>query len=127
MPVKQKKITSYPASQKNLHKSVVFKRRNQRTLDDLENVCRIKGGGLNFDISELTGAKAALESHATSVPEILAILRRLSCLTVSKSMLIETSVGSAVRRMKQHRDLNVARIATALVEKWKARVLQERR
>lgn len=95
MPATQKKITSFPVAREPLKAHQPFG--GQRTLDDLKKVVLIKGGAHNFDISELEQAKAILESRNRSIDEILHSLRRLSCLQITRKMLLNVQIGVAVR------------------------------
>lgn len=91
----------------------------QRKLSDLQKVVSIKGGAVNFDISELLEARELLEAEDTPVAAILDSLRRLSCFDITREMLLSTKIGPAVRKLKKHPNPEVARISAALVEKWK--------
>lgn len=97
MPPRQTKLTSFAATSAP-QQSCKAPRGVQRRLDDLQKVCHIKGGSLNFDKAELEAAKIALESENSSAIDLVQSLRRLSCLRITRQMLIEVRVGFALRR-----------------------------
>lgn len=103
----------------NIWKPTATKKTGQRKLTDLRKVVSIKGGAVNFDISELLEARELLEAEDTPVGPILDSLRRLSCFDITREMLLSTKIGPAIRLLKKHPDPEVARISAALVEKWK--------
>ena len=53
-------------------------------------------------------------------------LRQLSCLTVSKADLEVTGVAFSVRKLRKSEHLEIQRIASNLIDKWKRAVLSER-
>ena len=53
-------------------------------------------------------------------------LRQLSCLTVSKADLEVTGVAFSVRKLRKSEHVEIQRIASNLIDKWKRAVLSER-
>ena len=60
------------------------------------------------------------------VMQILGSLRQLSCLMVSKADLEVTGVAFSVRKLRKSEHLEVQRIASNLIDKWKRAILSER-
>lgn len=58
--------------------------------------------------------------------QILGSLRQLSCLMVSKADLEVTGVAFSVRKLRKSEHLEVQRIASNLIDKWKRAILSER-
>ena len=60
------------------------------------------------------------------VLQVLSSLRQLSCLMVSKADLEVTGVAFSVRKLRKSEHLEIQRIASNLIDKWKRAVLSER-
>ena len=58
--------------------------------------------------------------------QILGSLRQLSCLMVSKADLEVTGVAFSVRKLRKSEHLEIQRIASNLIDKWKRAILSER-
>lgn len=58
--------------------------------------------------------------------QVLGSLRQLSCLMVSKADLEVTGVAFSVRKLRKSDHLEIQRIASNLIDKWKRAVLSER-
>ena len=58
--------------------------------------------------------------------QILGSLRQLSCLVVSKADLEVTGVAFSVRKLRKSEHLEIQRIASNLIDKWKRAILSER-
>ncbi|KAG1662709.1 hypothetical protein FOA52_014574 [Chlamydomonas sp. UWO 241] len=54
--------------------------------------------------------------------EVYRALLQLDCYQVSASLLVETRVGEAVRRLRSYPEPRVARLAAALVQAWRGQV-----
>ncbi len=65
---------------------------------------------------------ARLDMHL----QVLGSLRQLSCLMVSKADLEVTGVAFSVRKLRKSDHLEIQRIASNLIDKWKRAVLSER-
>lgn len=68
--------------------------------------------------------------HLATLPgtymQVLGSLRQLSCLMVSKADLEVTGVAFSVRKLRKSGHLEIQRIASNLIDKWKRAVLSER-
>lgn len=58
--------------------------------------------------------------------QVLGSLRQLSCLMVSKADLEVTGVAFSVRKLRKSEHLEIQRIASNLIDKWKRAILSER-
>lgn len=96
MPVRQRKLTAFVTSAQP-QRTCPRNRHSQRRLDDLKKVVYIKGGAHNFDTSELGTAKDILQDRETTTAELLLCLRRLSCLQITRKMLLEHDIGPTLR------------------------------
>jgi hypothetical protein len=96
MPSVQTRLTGFN-NVSDIWKPTATKRSGQRKLTELKKVVSIKGGALNFDISELLEARELLETIDVPVAHILDSLRRLSCLDITREMLLQTKIGPAIR------------------------------
>ena len=96
MPARQKKLTAFAASAHPQRPCQPI-RQSQRRLEDLKKVVSIKGGAHNFDVSELDTAKDVLRNENSTTVELLNCLRRLSCLHVTRKMLLNVDIGSTLR------------------------------
>jgi hypothetical protein len=96
MPSVQTRLTGF-SNVSDVWKPTATKKSGQRKLTELKKVVSIKGGAVNFDISELLEARELLEASEVTVTHILDSLRRLSCLDVTREMLLQTKIGPAIR------------------------------
>ena len=67
-----------------------------------------------------------LVSSCICAVQILGSLRQLSCLVVSKADLEVTGVAFSVRKLRKSEHLEIQRIASNLIDKWKRAILSER-
>lgn len=58
--------------------------------------------------------------------QVLGSLRQLSCLVVSKADLEITGVAFSVRKLRKSEHMEIQRIASNLIDKWKRAILSER-
>ncbi|GAM82681.1 hypothetical protein ANO11243_006630 [Dothideomycetidae sp. 11243] len=65
-------------------------------------------------------AKASGEGDPPAT--LVALLEPLKSWTATEKLLRQTNIGRTMGKLRQHKDANVARIATSLVNKWKSDV-----
>lgn len=99
----------------------------QRTLQECKKTVTLRGHtAMNFKIEHINACKSILEQQSSTSEDKLEQLRILSVMQVNKDHLHESKVGHVVRRLGKDADPEVARLASKLLTKWKAAVLQER-
>ncbi|KAK3232808.1 hypothetical protein CYMTET_56859 [Cymbomonas tetramitiformis] len=103
------------------------KRKRQGTLFDCKKVVVLDNGSsaLCFTTEDIEGCKEKLLDERATPKELLQTLGKLSSYIVSASVLAETKVGSVVKRLRKHQDLDVSRVALNLFHKWRNQIFQE--
>ncbi|KAL3137369.1 Transcription elongation factor A N-terminal and central domain-containing protein 2 [Trebouxia sp. C0010 RCD-2024] len=100
----------------------------QRTLQDCKKTVTLRGHtAMNFKIEHIYACKSILEQDSSTPEDKMEQLRILSVMHVSKEHLQDSKVGHVVRKLGKDSSPEVARIASKLVEKWRAEVMQQRR
>lgn len=82
---------------------------------------------MNFKIEHIYACKTILELDSSTPDDKMEQLRILSVMHVSKEHLQDSKVGHVVRKLGKDSSPEVARLASKLLDKWKAEVLQQRK
>eukprot|EP00887_Chlorella_sp_A99_P000896 scaffold5.g896.t1 len=94
----------------------------QRTLFDLRKVVKLQSSAIMFTPEDIEGLRQHLADPGTSRHLLLNSLRKLDCYKLLAGDLAACEIGSAVATLVQHPKLEVARLAAALLDKWREMV-----
>ena len=75
---------------------------------------------------DLQRLKATLEDQMSGREDLLRVLRRLSAVPCTRSMLEHTRIGVVVGHLRKHADVEVSDLAGRIVGVWKRQVKEER-
>jgi len=99
----------------------------QRTLQQCKKTVILRGHtAMNFKTEHILACKKILEDKSSTTEDKLEQLRILSVMQVSQEHLLESKIGHLVRKMCKDANIEEARLAQRLLDKWKGQVLQER-
>ena len=70
-------------------------------------------------IERVVKLKEILAIKTSSPKEIIDALKELEKRTPSKDVLMETKIGHAVNKLRKHENIDVSRLASVVVKKWK--------
>ena len=97
--------------------------KRQRTLQSLGKVVRLEASSVCFSPQDITSLRDLLQKPETEKQALLTALRKLDCYRLQLQDLASTQIGSAVATLAaSHPKLEVARLAAAVLEKWRAMV-----
>lgn len=119
---KQTSITSFLSTQPSAEQKPS---RRQLRLNELGKVVRLDKPAVLYTHDDVMRLKEELSSTSTS--DVLHALRTLSCCSIGYSLLKSTGVGADVKALRRHHDAEVAKLATKLLDKWRAHVLSHGR
>ena len=70
--------------------------------------------------------RSMLLEESGGTERVMRVLRRLSSVPVTRSLLESTSIGVTVGKLRKHPDAEVADLATKIVKVWKAQLAEHR-
>lgn len=93
----------------------------QLRLNECRKVVRLDKPAVLYTHDDVMHLKQQLSS--ASRDDVLHALRTLSCCSIGYALLKSTGVGADVKGLRRHHDAEVAKLATRLLDKWRAHVL----